>query len=338
MVRDQRACLMSRRSFCWTLAGVFVTPGIAIAQAANKVRRIGVLEGGEIGPEWLRRRAEPLRELGWVEGQNLHVERRYGNGRYDNGRLEELQALADELIRAKVEIIVTGGTPATLAAKRATTTIPIVFSASDPVLVGIVASLARPGGNLTGVSLAGPEVDAKRVSVLKELLPGLQRLGVLFDGGNFYNQAANRQFEQVCRSLGITPITLDIGAAGEIEGAIAQLVPQRVQALFLRYDPLVGYRADEIVKAATRHGLPTLAEDAAIVQGGGALIAYAPTWAEWFRRRAEYIDKILRGARPADLPVQQPTKFALVINLKIARALGLTIPKELLLRADEVIQ
>src|SRR5215469_9263971 len=201
MARDHRANSTSRRSFCWTLAGVFVAPVIAIAQA-SKVRRIGVLEpsAGPSTPDDLTQ-AEALRQLGWVEGQNLHVERRFANG-----RLEALQPLAEELVRAQVEIIVTGGTPATLAAKRATTTIPIVFrAAGDPVLLGLVASLARPGGNVTGYSLANPEVTAKYLSLLKELLPRLQRIGVLWDAGNPYVRATRGQFEHICQSLGLVP-------------------------------------------------------------------------------------------------------------------------------------
>ena len=176
MARDQEACAMSRRTFCRELIGLLaVAPRIAIAQASKLVRRIGVLDNGSVDTPQEVRQAEALREFGWVEGQNLHVERRY-----DNGRSEALPALAEELVRAKVEVIVTLGTAPTLAAKRATTTIPIVFSAGDPVLLGLVPSLAQPSGNLTGISQAGPEVTAKYLSVLKELLPRLERIGVLW--------------------------------------------------------------------------------------------------------------------------------------------------------------
>jgi putative ABC transport system substrate-binding protein len=333
MARDQGTRSMSRRSFCWTLAGVLVAPGVAIAQASKVVRRIGVLEPGPPDPPgWLWKEAEPLRELGWVEGQNLHVERRY-----DNGRLEAQQALAEELVRAKVEIIVTGNTATTLAAKRATTTVPIVFRAGDPVLLGLVASLARPGGNLTGFSLAGPEVIAKSLSVLKELLPRLQRIGALWDMGNPYSRANRGQFEHICRGLGVVPVIVEISAASDMGGAFQQLVERRVQALVLEGD-IIWDRRFEIVDAAIKYGLPTMADDPEMVRETGALIAYSATWGEQFRLRARYIDRILRGAQPADLPVQQPTKFELVINLKTAQALGLTIPKQLLLRVDEVIQ
>ena len=334
MAQDQRA--LSRRSFCWTLAGVFVAPSIAIAQT-SKVRRIGILEPGlEImdTPEWRRSQAEPLERLGWVEGQNLQIERRY-----DNGRPELLQALAEELVRAKVEIIVTSGTPATLAAMHATSTIPIVFrTAGDPVLLGLVASLARPGGNVTGYTEAVSEVTAKYLSMLKELLPRVQRIGVMWEAGNPYIRATRSQFQHVCESLGLVPIIVEIGAADEADGVIAQLVRQRAQALVMSSGLGWDYdRLEEAIRVATKHSLPTMSDDSEIARHG-ALMTYSAPWDEQHRRRAEYIDRILRGAKPADLPVQQPTKFELLINLKTAKALGLTIPKEFLLRADEVIQ
>ena len=329
MARNRRTYLRSRRSFCRASAVILIAPGIAIAQASKAVRRIGLLVPGM--PD--QSNVEPLRELGWVEGKNLHVERRYGNGQAD-----ALQPLAEELVRAEVEVIVTAGTPGTLAAKRATTTIPIVFSVGDPVLLGLVASLARPGGNLTGISQAGPEITAKNLSMLKELLPGLQRIGVLWDAGNPYARATRSQFEQVSRSLGLVPIIVEVRGGGEIDGAIGQLARQRAQALVLPTQDLIWQHRFEIVDVATKHGLPTMAEQRDMVREIGVLMAYSWTLAERERLRAQYIDRILRGAKPAELPVQQPTKFELVINLKTARALGLTVPKELLLRADEVIQ
>ena len=327
---------MSRRTFgSVLLAGILVAfPGLAIAQTSNVVRRIGVLDSGDPDPpEVLWKQAEPLRALGWVEGQNLHVERRYGNV-----HLELVQPLAEELVRAEVEIIVTSGTPATLAAKRATTTTPIVFAAGDPVLLGLVASLARPGGNLTGISQAGPEVTAKYLSVLKELLPRLQRIGVLRAVGDPYARATRGQFERTCLSLGLTPVFVEISATGDIGGAIAQLARQGAQALVLPGSDIDWQRRIEIVDAAMRRRLPTMAWDADIVREAGALIAYNRSLVEQDRLRAEYIDRILRGAKPADLPVRQPTTFELVINLKTARALGVEIPRALLLRADEVSQ
>jgi putative ABC transport system substrate-binding protein len=303
---------------------------MAIAQASKVVRRIGVLDPGTQGPENIRREAEALGKFGWVEGQNLYVERRSANG-----RSEALQPLAEELVRAKVEIILTGGTAATRAAMHATSTIPIVFCGTgDPVLLGLVASLVRPGGNVTGYSLASPEVSAKSLSLLKELLPGLQRIGVVSPAGSPYNRASRGQFEHVCQSLGLVPVFVEITDAGEIGSAIAQLQRQRAQALMLESV----YSWDhEIVDAATKHGLPTMTDGGELARDG-ALISYSSTQVEGARLCSEYIDRILRGAGPADLPVQQPRKFELAINLKTAKALGLTIPKELLLRADQLIQ
>ncbi len=333
MARDRGADSVSRRRFCWTFVGVLIAPGIAVAQA-SKIRRIGVLEpGAPETPESIWKEAEPLRELGWVEGQNLHVERRYAN----NGA-EALQQFAEELVRARVEVIVTAGAPATVAAKRVTNTIPIVMrSVADPVLLGLVASLARPGANVTGFSWQGPELDSKSLSLLKELLPALQRIGVLEWSGNPYFRLQREQFEQICRSLSLNPVFAAIAAASQIDDAIAQLARQRVQALVFRGSDFYEHRF-EIAGAAMKHGLPTLSSEPELVREAGTLIAYTPTQAEVDRLRASYIDLILRGAKPGDLPVQQPTKFELVINLKTAKALGLTIPQPLLMRADELIQ
>jgi putative ABC transport system substrate-binding protein len=282
---------------------------------------------------WIQ--AAPLRELGWIEGQNLHVERRYGK----ENSPEEIKQLAEDLVRAKVEIIVTGGTPATRAAMRATRTIPIVFrQAGDPVGSGLVTSLARPGGNVTGFSWQGQEVLAKYLSLVKELLPGVRRIGVLEPSTNPYLIAERPTFENLCRSRGMEPIFFEIATSAEIETVIAQLARQHIEALVLRTEDFVIDHQFEIVADATKYGLPTLAEQASIARDAGALASYFSTSAESDRRTAYYIDRILRGAKPADLPVEQPTQFELVINLKTARALGLTISPSLLMRADEVIR
>ena len=326
----------SRRQFYCALAAFFATaPLMAIAQRSTGVRRIGLLESGAPdSPEDMRNNGEALRELGWVEGKNLLVERRYANN-----RVEALPQLAEDLVRSKVEVIVTGGTPATLAAKRATDTIPIVFrAAGDPVGLGLVASLSRPGGNVTGFSLTGPDVARKYLSLLKELLPGVRRIGVLESSANPYFRAARRQFEQTCQSLELEPVFVEILSASEIASAFAALEPRHPQALVLRADSLIFDHRFELVDAATRRGWPTMAEPPAMVRNGGALISYAPTDAEESRRAARYVDRILRGAKPADLPVEQSTTFELVINLKTARVLGLAVPQSLLLRADEVVR
>jgi putative ABC transport system substrate-binding protein len=328
---------MSRRRFGRLLIGVLVTtPCIALAQRPAAVRRIGRLETGTPEtPEEMWIQAAPLRELGWIEGQNLHVERRYGK----ENSLEELKQLAEDLVRAKVEVIVTGGTPATRAAMRATRTIPIVFrQAGDPAGSGLVASLARPGGNVTGFSWQGQEVLAKYLSLVKELLPTVRRIGVLEPSTNPYLVAERPTFENLCRSRGMEPIFFEIATPPEIDTVIAQLARQHIEALVLRTEDFVIDHQLEIVAAATKYGLPTLAERASIAREAGALASYFSTSAESDRRTAYYIDRILHGAKPADLPVEQPTQFELVINLKTARALNLTIAPSLLMRADEVIR
>ncbi len=326
---------MDRRAFieaiaCSISAAAFATG----AQTAPTVRRIGVLS-----PDALPTQADieldsaPLRALGWVEGQNLLVERRYAND-----RAELLRPFAQELVRLKVEIIVTAGTPAALAAKSATTTIPIVMATvGDPIRAGLVASLARPGGNITGYSIVSPELDAKRLAMLRELLPGLQRVGVLELSTNPYHRAVREEFEQTCRSLGLRPIIIEVAAAGDLENAIAKMARERAQALFVQSDGLFEDNRVPLMSAASRYGLPTFAAGKAMLEAG-ALISYVKSAAEGRQRNAAFIDRILRGAKPADLPIEQPTKFELAINLKAANALGITVPQSLLLRADEVIQ
>jgi len=249
--------------------------------------------------------------------------------------LSGLQPLAEELVRANVEIIVTSGAGATLAAKRVTTTIPIVIrSSGDPVLQGLVASLARPGGNVTGFSLAGPEIFTKELSLLKEFLPRLERIGMMWEVGNQYARVSRSQVEQVCQSINLVPIFVEIGAAGGIDGAIGQLVRQRAQAVVLYSSAFMNDHGTEIVNAATKQGIPTMA----LVDDGGAFITYGPTDTESDRVRAYYVDHILRGAKPADLPVQQASQFELIINLKTAKALGITVSQSLLARANRVIR
>ena len=275
----------------------------------------------------------PLRELGWVEGGNLLIEYRYANG-----RAELLQPFAEELVRLKVEIIVTAGTAATLAAKNATTSIPIVMlGAGDPVRTGLVASLARPGGNITGFSVVVTEREAKRLALLRETLPAAQRVGVLVNSTNPVSSVLQREDEPVYRSLGLQPIIIAVARDGELEGAIAEMARQRAQALLVVDDPLFGMHSARIMNAALKHALPTIVETREMLESG-ALLSYAFSQPEQFRRYATFIDKILRGAKPADLPIEQPTQFVLGINLKTAKALGVTIPQSLLLRADELIQ
>jgi putative tryptophan/tyrosine transport system substrate-binding protein len=327
--------VMDRRTFIGAMvAGIIVPPLAASAQTATTVRRIGVLEpGAPPTPAELLEQFAPLRALGWVVGKNLHIEGRYASG---NPRL--LVLMAEELVRLKVELIETGGTDATLAAKSATTTIPIVIESSgDPVRAGLVASMARPGGNVTGFSIVGPEIDAKRLTLLRELLPGLQRVGVLEHSTNAYYRAARGEFERSCQLLGIQPIFVGVAAEGELDNAVAEMARGRAQALFVNRESLFVDNKVRLMSAAQKYRLPTLAGHKEMLEAG-ALVYYANSDAEQDERVAAFIDRILRGAKPADLPIEQPTKFELGINLKVAKALGLTIPQSVLLRADEVIQ
>jgi putative ABC transport system substrate-binding protein len=314
-------------------AGIIAAPLASKAQIAPAARRIGFLgSGARPTTVELYEGDAPLRALGWVEGKNLIVERRYANG-----KAELLRPLAEELVRLNVELIVTFGTDATFAAKNATTTIPIVIkSAGDPARTGLVASLARPGGNITGYSIISPELNAKRLALLRELLPGVQRIGWLENSTNPYYRATRKNLEQAYRSLGIQPIFVEV-AASEVQDAVAEAARRRAQALFVPVDTLFYENRAEIMRAALKHALPTMAQRIT-VQEDGALIAYDPTLAEENDRNAAFIDRILHGAKPADLPIEQPTKFELIINVKTAKALGITIPPSLLLRADEVIQ
>jgi putative ABC transport system substrate-binding protein len=327
--------MMDRRTVIGVVAAAVVAaPLAASAQTATTVRRIGFLSSGaRPSMAELNEETAPLRKLGWVEGKNLFVERRY-----TAGRAELLQPLAEELVRLKVELIVTFGTNATLAAKNATTTIPIIIkSAGDPARIGLVATLARPGGNITGYSIISPELNVKRLALLRELFPVMQSVAWLENSVNPYFRAARIDLEQACRSLGIQPIFVQVAAASELPDAVAEAARQRARALLVPTDTLFyEYRA-EIMRAALKHALPTMAQRITVVEDG-ALIAYDPTLAEENYRNAAFIDRILHGAKPADLPIEQPTKFELIINLKTAKALGITIPPSLLLRADEVIE
>jgi putative ABC transport system substrate-binding protein len=333
MARGEGANARSRRRFCGALASLLAAPSIATAEAA-KVRRIGRLE---LGMPWAAKdvleQAAPLRELGWVEGQNLQVERRYASSP------EMLKPLAHELVQARVEIIVTGGAEATRAAMRATNIIPIVFrAASDPIVNGLVASLAHPGGNVTGFSVVAPEAQGKMLSLLKELLPGLRRIGVLEVAANPQFRLFRGEFERACALLDLTPIFYEIGAAGDIDSAVEQFAQQHAQALVLRPDNFINEHSVQIVSAALRQGLPTMASNDEFVVDAGALASYGSKVTEADRRAASFVDRILRGAKPRELPVEQPTQFEIAVNLKTARALGVTIPQSMLLRADKVIQ
>jgi ABC-type uncharacterized transport system substrate-binding protein len=326
---------MHRRAFVRdvTCSLVVVAPLFATAEALS-VRRIGWLVQGQRTPaDVVELRNAALGELGWTPGRNLLIEHRYASN-----KAERLQPLAEELVRLKVELIVTEGTAATQAAKKATTTIPIVmWTAGDPVRVGLVASLARPGGNVTGNSIVGPDLEAKRLSVMRELLPSTQRVGELENSTTPYYRATRETREQAYRSLGMQPIFVEVGDASELAEAIAAVFRQHAQALHVPRDDLFFENAEGLMRSASKYALPAIVDEDALLDAGGLLL-YTFSEAEVRRRGAAFIDKILRGAKPADLPVEQPTRFILKINLKAAKALGVTIPQSLLLRADAIIQ
>ena len=305
----------------------------ALAQPA--VRRIGLLAPGTVADP--SRYPEPLlqglHELGWIEGRNLRIERRIAAD-----RVERLPAMAEELVALDVELIVTVGTPAALAARKASASVPIVMATiGDPVAAGLVQSLARPGGNATGNTFIEPDLAAKRLQVLKELLPSATRIGELMNPDNPALQMLRGGETEALRALGLQPVFVDVTTAAALDGAVEALKRQRVDALLVHADSLFVSNRVPLMQAALRHGLPAMAEGRAFVEAG-ALVSYAPSSAAMMRNAAVFVDKILAGARPADLPVQRPTKIELVIHRGTARRLGVTIPTALLLRADEVLE
>jgi putative ABC transport system substrate-binding protein len=324
---------MRRREFIGCLGAAAAGPRDAWAQQpSGKMARIGYLmeRAGrlEIDDAFL----SGLRELGYSEGRNLTMEYRSAGGG------ERLPALAADLVAQKVDLIVTQGAAATLAAKNATATIPIVMASSqNAVGDGLVASLARPAGNVTGRSLYAPEITPKRLELLKETVPGLSHVALLWNVQNPGGAAQYREAELAARALGLRISSLDIRIPEDLDRALAGAVRAGAGALLVLSDSrTIGHRS-EIAAAALQHRVATMYANKDYVEGGG-LMSYGPDLKESFRLAAVYVDKILKGAKPADLPVEQPTHFALVINLKAAKALGLTIPPTLLARADEVIE
>jgi putative ABC transport system substrate-binding protein len=272
-----------------------------------------------------------LRERGYVDGQSIAIESRHG-------AMDRLPDLAAELVRLRVDAIVTVATPAALAAKQATSTIPIVMTlVGDPVGSGLVASLARPGGNVTGLSLFSPEVFPKALELLKETVPRVSRVAVLMDPTNPAHVVLKNDLDAAGKVLGVNVQRIDVRSAADLDGAFAAALRQRAGAFFVFPLRLAAPDLQRIVEFAVENRMPTLASFGAYVEAGG-LMSYGPNFRDQLRRAGIYIDKILKGAKPADLPVEQPTMFELVINLKTAKALGLTIPQSVLIRADQLIQ
>jgi putative ABC transport system substrate-binding protein len=329
---------MDRRTFlAGTGAVLLAAPLAAEAQQAGKVYRIGLLqiERRERLVPFLKAFEEGLRELGYVEGRDFVTEYRFAER-----QRERLPDLAAELVRLKVDVIVTGTDPGTMVGRQATTTIPIVMALGvDPVGAGLIASLRRPGGNVTGLLFAvGPEILGKRMEHLKEVVPGMSRVACFWNPDFPRYVALWEATEDAARRLGVTLLPVEVREPREIEGAFARITRERAQALVVIADALaLSTVRPEIPALAAKNRLPASYASREAVDAGG-LMSYGTSMPDLFRRAAGYVDKILKGAKPGDLPVEQPTKFELVINLKTAKALGLTIPQSLLMRADQVIE
>jgi putative tryptophan/tyrosine transport system substrate-binding protein len=321
----------------WLLALFFLaTVTFAEAQQPKEVRRIGYLSARSSSSESTRIEAfhHALRELGHVEGKNIIIEYRFGEGKFDR-----LPDLAAELVRLKVEVIVAGGVPSTRAAKQVTTKIPIVMAGGgDPVSTGLVASFARPGGNITGSSDLTVDSITKRLELLKEVVPKASRVAVLLNPANPTNPLQLKETEAVAPALGVTIVPLEIKGAEDFDPAFAAMGKKRVAALLVFSDPMFGFYSKQIANLAVKSRLPAIYGNRYYVEAGGLMSYGSGNPDDHFRRAAIYVDKILKGATPAELPVERPMKFDLVINLKAAKQIGLTIPPNVLARADKVIK
>jgi putative tryptophan/tyrosine transport system substrate-binding protein len=325
---------MKRRNFMTVLAGAAAYPLLAGAQQ-KAMPVIGSLVSTSPSPKspFVAAFRQGLSETGYIEGQNLAIEYRYAEGRYDR-----LPALAADLVGHNVDVIAAFSTPSALAAKSATSTIPIVFAVgTDPVADGLVASLAQPGGNLTGFSVFSVELMSKRVELLSELVPKADVIALLVNPNNANAGPMMRDAQEAARAKRVTLHILKASAESEIDAAFASFVDLHAGALLIGGDPLFTKRLDQLVGLIARHAVPAIYEWREFAAAGG-LISYGSSFTAANRQAGVYAGKILRGAKPADLPVQQPTTFELVVNLKTAKALGLTVPPSILARADEVIE
>ena len=327
---------MNRRTFlCGLTLGAFATPPAAEAQQAGKVARVGYLSTGTPTANAGLRKAftDGLREHGWIEDKNIVIE-----SRWEGAGKPTLDALAAELVRRPLDLIFAVNTPAALATKRTGTTLPVVFATvSEPVAIGLVDSLPRPGRNFTGLTTINRELMSKRLEVLKETIPGLTRVGYLANPDYEVHKAQLTEMNAAAHGLGLTLHLQEVHAPSEFEGAFGRMAAAHVGAFIVQQDDLfVGNRA-LLIDLATQRRLPGMFVFSLYPRAGG-LMSYGANAEDLYRRAAEYVDRILKGAKPSDLPVERPTKFELVINLKTAKALGLTIPASLLLRADQLIE
>jgi putative ABC transport system substrate-binding protein len=329
-----RGCLMRRREFIGALGGVAAWPLVARAQQPTKSPTIGFLGSGTLATQglWLAAFVQRLQELGWSEGHNLAIEYRWADG--SSARAAEFAA---EFVRLNVDVIVTYANPMVLAAKQATSRIPILFAAAaDPLGMGLVASLSRPGGNVTGLSTQHTDLAGKRLELLRDVLPGLRRLSILVNVNNPASVRDMAEVQAAARALGIEVATFKIQREEDIAPTIEEHTG-RAEAMYVCIDTLLFSKRTLISTLAITARLPTMLGNREYVKAGG-LMSYEANFPDLFRRAGDYLDKLLRGAKAGDLPVQQPTRFDLIINLQTAKALGLEIPPQILARADEVIE
>jgi putative ABC transport system substrate-binding protein len=316
-------------------AGALAAPLRSFAQQPARIGRIGFLSPFPSGDDQqFEAFKQQFRDLGHVEGKTITIDYRSAEGKYDR-----LPALAADLVRRNVDVIMTaGGTPAATAAKNATRTIPVVFVAvADPVGQGIVTSLARPGGNVTGISVQHPESAAKSLALLKEAIPSAKRIAILSNPMNSSLSLVIQDMQAAARTLRLEVTVVDAGTPGEFEAAFAQIAVYRADGVAILADPMFSSEAGRLTTLAARHRLPTMGGNNAVPESGG-LMSYGANRLDLVRRAAILVDKILKGAKPADLPVEQPTKFELIVNLKTAKSLGIKIPNSILVRADKVIK
>ncbi len=328
--------MISRRVFIGGLLASLVAPLAASAQPAGKVPRVGVLvltPRASVGGTYVDALREGLSKVGYVEGRTIALDVRWAEGKTDR-----LPALAKDLVISRADVIVTSGTEAIRATQQATRTLPIVMATViDPVRLGLATSLARPGANLTGLAILSPELTAKRLQLLKEAVPSVKRAVVIWNPVNEGNALMLREAETAARTLGIELQAVAVRGPDDLKLGFGPLVDGRAQALLVLEDSMLVSHKEQIVRLAASNHLPAMYAFRSLVDAGG-LMSYGPDIPDMFHRAAGYVDKILKGAKPGDLPVEQPSKFELVINLKTAKALGLTIPQSLLLRANHVIE
>ena len=322
-----------RRIFCvLVISAVLCGAAIAGAQQQAKIPRVGILFMGGRDQPHLETFKQGLRDLGYSEGKNINLEYRYAEGKYDR-----LRPLAEELVRMKVEVIVTTSSISAHAVRRATTTIPIVMASGSPVERGLAQSLAKPGGNVTGLTVMVSEMSGKRLEILKETFPNMTRVAALWAPQEREAVAGFKETQEAAQTFALQLQSVELARAEEIEKVLAEIPKGHPHALVVILHPLVTLHSKRIVEAALKHRLPGMYPTRQFAEEGG-LMAYGPLIGDLYRRAATYVDKILKGAKPAELPVEQPTKFEMVINLKTANQIGVTIPPSVLYRADKVIK